>query len=157
MKKNYLTGIIAFVILILTVFPAMGEISARNTEANGKITETVWTDDNGNPAAGPEGYTRVRYSYKRDETIEQYFNAEGNPYEVSGGYYGKRIAKDGRGNVTEIEFLDARGNRTENKQGYALVVMTYFGFGDIRSITYYGANRKHLTSCRHFLHFPNLR
>ena len=142
MRKNYLAGIIALMILILAAVPAMGEISAKNTEANGKITETVWVDDSGNPAAGPEGYARVKYSYKRDETIEQYYDTEGLPYEVSGGYYGKRTAKDGRGNITEIEFLDAKGNRVENRQGYALVVMTYFGFGEIRSITYYGANRK---------------
>ena len=141
MRKNYLAGVIVFMMLILAAFPALGEISAKNTETNGKITETVWVDENGNPAAGPEGYACVRYSYKRDETIEQYFDAEGLPYEVNGGYYGKRIAKD-RGNITEIEFLDAGGNRVENKQGYALVAMTYFGFGDIRSITYYGADRK---------------
>ena len=64
MRKNYLAGIIALMILILAAVPAMGEISAKNTEANGKITETVWVDDSGNPAAGPEGYARVKYSYK---------------------------------------------------------------------------------------------
>ena len=84
MRKNYLAGIIALMILILAAVPAMGEISAKNTEANGKITETVWVDDSGNPAAGPEGYARVKYSYKRDETIEQYYDTEGLPYEVSG-------------------------------------------------------------------------
>ena len=52
MRKNYLAGIIALMILILAAVPAMGEISAKNTEANGKITETVWVDDSGNPAAG---------------------------------------------------------------------------------------------------------
>ena len=76
MKKNYLAGIIAFMILLLAAIPAVGEISARNTEENGKITETVWVDDSGNPAAGPEGYARVRYTYKREETIEKYFDAD---------------------------------------------------------------------------------
>ena len=103
MRKNYLAGVIVFMILILAAFPALGEISAKNTETNGKITETVWVDDSGNPAAGPEGYARVRYTYKREDTIEKYFDAEGQPYEVSGGYYGKRVMRDGRGNITEIE------------------------------------------------------
>ena len=60
MKKNYFAGIIALIICMLAVIPATAEISARNTEENGKVTETVWLDDNGNPAAGPEGYARVR-------------------------------------------------------------------------------------------------
>ena len=145
MKKNYLTGITILIICMLAVFPAMGEISARNTEENGKITETVWIDNNGNPAAGPEGYACVRYTNKREETIEKYFDTEGLPFQVSGGYYGKRVARDGRGNITEIEYLDEKGNRTLNRKGYALVGITYYGFGEVRTITYYGLNKKAVT------------
>ena len=145
MKKNYFAGIIALIICMLAVIPATAEISARNTEENGKVTETVWLDDNGNPAAGPEGYARVRYTYKREETIEKYFDTEGQPFQVSGGYYGKRVMRDGRGNTTEIEYLDAQGNRTLNRKGYALVGITYYGFGEVRTITYYGLNKKPVT------------
>ena len=129
-------------ILVLAAFPATGEISARNTEENGRITETVWTDDNGNPAAGPEGYARVQYTYKREETIEKYYDTEGQPYQVSGGYYGKRVMRDGRGNITETEYLDENGERTLNRKGYALVGITYYGFGEVRTVTYYGLNKK---------------
>ena len=142
MKKNYLAGIIALIICMLAIIPATGEITARNTEENGKVTETVWLDDNGNPAAGPEGYARVRYTYKREETIEKYFDTDGQPFQVSGGYYGKRVMRDGRGNVTEIEYLDEQGNRTLNRKGYALVGITYYWFGVVRTITYYGMNKK---------------
>ncbi len=145
MKKNYLAGMIALIICMLAVIPAMAEISARNTEENGKVTETVWLDDNGNPAMGPEGYARVRYTYKREETIEKYFDTDGQPCQVSGGYYGKRIMRDGRGNITEIEYLDAQGNRTLNRKGFALVGITYYGFGEVRTITYYGLNKKPVT------------
>ena len=145
MKKNYLAGMIALIICMLAVIPAMAEISARNTEENGKVTETVWLDDNGNPAMGPEGYARVRYTYKREETIEKYFDTDGQPCQVRGGYYGKRIMRDGRGNITEIEYLDAQGNRTLNRKGFALVGITYYGFGEVRTITYYGLNKKPVT------------
>jgi hypothetical protein len=145
MKKNYLAGMIALIICMLAVIPAMAEISARNTEENGKVTETVWLDDNGNPAMGPEGYARVRYTYKREETIEKYFDTDGQPCQVNGGYYGKRIMRDGRGNITEIEYLDAQGNRTLNRKGFALVGITYYGFGEVRTITYYGLNKKPVT------------
>ncbi len=145
MKKNYLAGMIALIICMLAVIPAMAEISARNTEENGKVTETVWLDDNGNPAMGPEGYARVRYTYKREETIEKYFDTDGQPCQISGGYYGKRIMRDGRGNITEIEYLDAQGNRTLNRKGFALVGITYYGFGEVRTITYYGLNKKPVT------------
>ena len=141
-KKNYLAGLIAIILCILAAFPAMSEISARNTEENGKITETVWLDDDGNPAPGPDGYARIRYTYRREDTIEKYFDTDGNPYEVSGGYCGKRVMRDGRGNITEIEYLDENGDRTLNRKGYALVGMTYYGFGEVRSITYYGLNKK---------------
>ena len=37
MKKNYFAGIIALIICMLAVIPATAEISARNTEENGKL------------------------------------------------------------------------------------------------------------------------
>ena len=102
-------------------FSALGDVTARNTEESGRITVTVWEDENGQPAAGPQGYASVRYTYRQKNTIEQYYDAEGKPFRVNGGYYGKRVLKDGKGNITEIEYLDEKGERTLNRQGYGLM------------------------------------
>ena len=141
-EKKLLTGIIVLLLCVLIAAAASAELKAVSKEENGKIRETVWLDENGQPAAGPEGYATVRYSYKMDNIIEQYFDTEGRPYLADGGYYGKRVQKDGKGKITEIEYLDADGQRMLNKAGYALTGITYYGFGEARTITYYGLNKK---------------
>lgn len=123
-------------------FSALGDVKARNTEENGKLTSTVFEDENGQPAAGPDGYTSVRYTYKQGSVIEKYFDADGQPFRVNGGYYGRRVLKDGKGNITEIEYLDEKGERTLNRQGYGLLKMFYFGFGATHSVLYYGLGKK---------------
>ena len=124
-----------------------GEIKAQNITENGIIKETVWQDENGQPAAGPEGYANVKYSYKtNNNTIEMYYDADGQPYCTAGGYFGRRIQRDRKGNITEIEYLDSDGKRTLNKAGYALTGISYYGFGETRTITYYGMNKKQVIS-----------
>ena len=141
-EKKFLAGIAALILCVLIPLYALGDINARNIEENGKIKETVWEDDNGQPVAGPEGYSTVRYTYDRQgNTIEAYYDAEGNPYRVYGGYYGKRVQQDGKGNITEIEFLDESGKRTLNRQGYGMITMAYFGFGAVRTVYFYGLKR----------------
>lgn len=137
-----MAGIAALVMCLLIPFAAMGEAKARSTEENGKIKETVWEDENGQPAAGPDGYYSVKYTYKQNDTFEKYYGKDGKPYRVNGGYYGRRVQKDGKGNITEIEYLDADGNRTLNRQGYAMLTMSYFGFGALRSVFYYNLYKK---------------
>ena len=141
-EKKLLAGITALVLCVMIPLCALGDISARSKEENGKTSETVWEDDNGQPAAGPDGYHSVRYAYDRQgNTIETYYDTEGNPFRVYGGYYGKRVLKDGKGNVTEIEFLDENGKRTLNRQGYGMITMAYFGFGAVRTVYFYGLKR----------------
>ena len=144
-EKRFLAGITALVLCLAISFSALGEIQSRNKEEKGKIKETVWTDEGGNPAAGPEGYASVRYTYTRDTTTERYYDKDGQPYETEGGYYGRTVTKDGKDRVTEIEFLDRNGKRTLNRQGYAQVTIAYTGFGGIRQISYTGLNRKLVT------------
>ena len=127
---------------LLIVFTASGETTEKHYEENGRIKETVWEDENGLPAAGPDGYYSVRYAYKQNGTYETYFDADGQPFRVNGGYYGRRVLKDGRGNIIEIEYLDENGNRTLNRQGYGLMTIKYFGFGAINSVFYYGLSKQ---------------
>lgn len=141
--KRLLAGITAILLCALVPLAALGEVTAQNTsDENGRLKTTVWEDENGQPAAGPEGYYSIQYSYKMDNTFEKYYDAEGQPFRVSGGYYGRRVMKDGKGNVTEIEYLDMNGDRTLNRQGYGMVTMAYFGFGALRSVFYYGLTKR---------------
>ena len=126
----------------MTAFAASGEAKEKSIEENGRVKETFWEDENGQPAAGPDGYYSVRYTYKQNDTFEKYYDADGQPFRVLGGYYGRRIQKDGRGNITEIEYLDENGNRTLNRQGYGLMTMKYFGFGAVNSVFYYGLTKQ---------------
>ena len=57
MKEKRLLAAVAALLLCLAIpFSAMGDVTPRNTEENGKIRETAWEDENGQPAPGPEGY-----------------------------------------------------------------------------------------------------
>ena len=146
MKKNkILAGITAIILCVSIPFAACGEVKSRNIEEKGKIRETVWTDEEGQPAAGPEGYASVRYTYTRDTTTERYYDTDGNPYRTDGGYYGRVVTKDGKNRIIEIEYLDQKGKKTLNSQGYAQVTMTYTGFGGVRQISYTGTNKKLVT------------
>ncbi len=141
-RNKILTAIITAALCFILPFVAMGETQARDIESNGRIKETVWTDESGQPAAGPEGYTTVRYSYKGGDTIEQYYDSEGKPYRVSGGYFGKRTERDGKNRITAIEYLDKNGQRTENLEGYAQVTIAYTSFGEVRQVSYTNQSKK---------------
>lgn len=141
-KKKLLAVITALALCLLIPLGAPAETKAVSREENGKIRETVWQDENGRTVPGPEGYASVRYSYKQDNTTEQYYDTDGQPFCTDGGYYGKRVQRDGKGKIIEIEYLDENGQRTLNREGYALTGITYYGFGEIRTVSYYGMNKK---------------
>lgn len=146
LNRQKATAIAAAVLLCLTALTgSLAEVRAVDKEENGRLKQTEWTDDAGNPAPGPEGYAAVLYSYKKDAVTEMYFDADGKPFETDGGYSGKTVTKDLKGRVIQVEYLDENGDRTLNAQGYAMVSIAYFGFGEVRSVTYYGLNRKPVT------------
>lgn len=144
-EKRLLAGITAIILCLVIPFSALGEIQSRNIEEKGKIKETVWTNESGEPASGPEGYASVHYTYTRETTTERYYDTQGQPYQTDGGYYGRAVTKDGKDRIIEIEYLDRDGKRTLNRQGYAQVTIAYTGFGGVRQISYTGMNRKLVT------------
>ncbi|MBR6164612.1 MAG: hypothetical protein IKQ45_01640 [Clostridia bacterium] len=133
-------------VLVLYLLAAAGaglaEVRAEETTQNGRVTEISWKDDRGEPAAGPEGYATVRYSYARNTTTERYYDEEGTPYRMQGGYYGKAVTTEGKNRVTEIVYLDENGEKTMTEMGYARVMMNYMSSGDITYIGYYGLGKK---------------
>ena len=142
--KRILT-MITTIILCITAAAAAAEVHSKDIESNGKVTETVWLDENDQPAAGPEGYASVRYTYKREVTTEEYLDTDGKPVETTGGYYRKVVTKDGKGNVIQIDYQDQKGERTLNRWGYASVAMSYTGFGAVKLVTYTGLNKRAVT------------
>ena len=144
-EKRFLAGITAIMLCLMFPFSTHGEVKSRDIEQKGKIKETVWTGENGEPAAGPEGYASVRYTYTRDTTTEMYFDANGEPYQTEGGYFGRTVTRDGKDRIIEIEYLDRNGKKTLNRRGYAQVTIAYTGFGGVRQISYTGTDRKLVT------------
>lgn len=119
------------------------EVTAEETRENGKVTSVTWKDENGETAAGPEGYAVIRYTYSgKDKTEERYYDAAGNPWQTAGGYCGKIVTIDGKKRVIGIAYLDADGERTETNMGYARVAMQYTNFGAETRVFYYGLDNK---------------
>ena len=133
---------IAFILLFTIPFIATAEKCIDKYDENGKIIESSWQDGNGDYIAGPEGWSIIRYAYKGENTIEQYFDTKGQPYLLDGGYYAKRVQRERSGRVLEIEYLDQNGKRMLNREGYGLIRMTYYKFGEVKSVTYYGLDKK---------------
>ena len=128
--------------MLFCVISAQAELTKKEETKNGKLVSVTWTDENGEPAEGPDGYASVQYTRGGGTATETYYDAEGNPCEAAGGYYGKSVTTDGKGRVTEIIFLDSNGRITMNSQQYARVTITYTNFGAVRRQSYYGIDKK---------------
>jgi len=138
-----ITALLILVLGLLACTGAAAEAVPVNTEENGRITQTIWTDAEGNLTAGPEGYATVRYTYKgKTEIIEKYFDVSGDPYETAEGCCAKKTTLDGKGRVIQVDWLDAEGEKTLNIRGYASMTITYTGFGETGMVTYLGLNKR---------------
>ena len=127
--------------MLFCVISAQAELTKKEETKNGKLVSVTWTDENGEPAEGPDGYASVQYTRGGGTATETYYDTEGNPCEAAGGYYGKSVTTDGKGRVTEIIFLDSNGRITMNSQQYARVTITYTNFGAVRRQSYYGIDK----------------
>ena len=138
-----LTALAAAVLCLVTA-AAIAETKPQETYIGGKLSKIQWTDENGKPAAGPDGYAEVRYTYHGAEVTERYYDSEGNPYWMQGGYAGRTVTKS-KGLVTEIIYLNDKAETIMNDQGYARVTMTYTSFGGMTYLRYYGPNGRKVT------------
>jgi len=137
-------GIIIAVLCALAVFAAFAETRTEITEANGKVTQIEWKNDEGNLVPGPDGYAKVRYAYKGNDTTEMYFDAEGKNCLSAEGSYGKRTTTE-NSRITSVEYLDQNGKRMLNRMGYGKVTISYHSFGEVRVVAYYGAGKQLVT------------
>ena len=120
----------AALLLVTPGIQAVAEVTADKTESRGRVTEINWRDENGNLAAGPEGYATVKYEYGYNKTTETYYDAEGFPYETAGGYYGRIVSLDSFLVVTE--YIGINGKPVNTRMGYARVERRTFMFGPER-------------------------
>ena len=129
-------------VCLLTLTAACAEIQSVTKMDGGVVTRVYWQNvETGKKTTGPEGYAEVRYTYKKNETTETYFDADGAPCAGAAGVYGKKEIRDGKDQVTEIQYLGENGQLMLNSQGYARVAMDYNSFGEIRHIRYYGTSK----------------
>ena len=142
MKNRLAIAFTAMTVCLLLLMAAEAETRAVTDMENGNVVRIVWQDvETGEKAAGPEGYAEVRYTYKKNETTEMYYSAEGLHCTGINGVYGKKEIRDGKNQVTEIQYLGENGQLMLNSQGYARVAMDYNSFGEIRHIRYYGTSK----------------
>lgn len=131
--------VLATALLLLIPGGSFAEVTAETQESNGRVTEITWKDENGNPAAGPEGYAIVRYEYKGQTTTECYYDAEGFPCASAGGYYAKAVTRENR-YISKIQYLGADGKLTETNMGYSMVTYRHRTFGDEYQVVFFGVN-----------------
>lgn len=135
---------IAAVLLLACVCGAQAAKAVEKTDGRGKVTEIIWEDENGQPAAGPDGYAAVRYSYDYTDgpkTTEMYFDAAGNPFRMPGGYYGRAVTLAYNSQPSLIEYLDEKGGLTMTEMGYARIFYYYRSFGAESKSVFMGSNR----------------
>ena len=137
------TALAMAALLLLAPFAgSLAEVTAEKTEARGKVTEITWKNENGTVTAGPEGYAVIRYTYKGSDTTENYYGADGEPYQTGGGYYGRIVTKDGRNNISAVSYIGKNGELTVNTLGYAKVLYKHFTSKEEREVIYCGADGK---------------
>ncbi|MBP3720092.1 MAG: hypothetical protein J6J41_02045 [Clostridia bacterium] len=104
---------------------------------NGKTSRRIWTDANGEIALSPEGYAIVTLSYSGTSVTEKYYDADGNPAQAAGGYYGRILTYGNKHRLEEIVYLDANWEKAACAEGYARVRISYTSAGGVTQAGYY--------------------
>ena len=134
--------VLAVLLCVMMTISAFAELTTKETTKNGKPLEVTWVDEDGNTATGPDGYATVKYQYSRDSVTETYFDTEGAPVAVNGGYFGKTVIRDGRKRITEIIYLDRNGRIAMNDERYARMTIHYTSFDAVSKLSYFGIDKK---------------
>ena len=121
---------------------AVGETQVRETVKRDKVVRREWVDENEQPAAGPEGYASVSYTYEKASVTEMYYDTDNQPFRMPGGYYGKTSVYGTAKRLTDVYYLDERGKPAVNGSGYAHMHMVYNAYDLIKSLYYYNAADK---------------
>ena len=138
---RWITVILA--VLLLFTASAGAEVIRHEEMSGGKLAAVSWTDADGKPVPGPDGYARVEYTYKNrsaQPTTERYFDENGDPYVTAEGY-AKVMKEYGRDyTVTSESFYGADNQPCLCIEGYAEAKYGYTSKGEIRTAYYYDTN-----------------
>ncbi|MBR2823409.1 MAG: hypothetical protein IKE24_06975, partial [Clostridia bacterium] len=129
----------------LYYYQKAGYAVMERTYKNGRFVKDAYYGADGELCAGPKGYAYVELEYDNGEnkpTREAYFDAQGQPYRMAGGYYilTRKYAQKSR--VTEEAYYDAEGNPTLCNDGYHQIRTTYRTDGKITQRFYVGLDGK---------------
>lgn len=128
--------ILALVLLACTA-GAWAEPEMKETVKGGKVVRREWRDDSGALTTGPEGYAYMTRGISGTTVTEKFYDAEGNPVMMAGGYYGQMLTYGNRHRLEEVIYLDKSGNRAECSAGYARLKIVYTSKGLVTSASYY--------------------
>ena len=134
-KYRFLTGLAAVLMLCSALQAGMAEWK-EETKFN-KVVRRTWVDEAGQTAMAPEGFATMTCSYSGATVTEKYYDLEGNPAQMPGGYYGQVLTYGNKHRLEEIVYLDENWDRAECAAGYARIRMTYTSAGRITSVSYY--------------------
>ena len=139
MKKNrILAGLLAFGLIMGCA--SMGLAEWKEETKGGKLSRRIWVDSEGNLSESPEGYSIVTFSYSGTSVTEKYFDAEGTPVQLAGGYYSRVLTYGNRHRLEELVYLDDQGNRVNCTAGYARMRVGYTMAGGVTLASYYDAS-----------------
>ena len=146
-RKRWIAAVLALSLLAAFAGSAGAEARPLEEKKNGKTVRVTWVDEADQPAAGPEGYACVRYTYSGKSVTESYTDTEGKPCMAGGGYYGRTETRDAaiehdyRGQtMTGRTYVNAGGRAVDTALGYASMTQKVNKKNQITGISYEHAN-----------------
>ena len=130
-------------VLTVTCFVWAAAAEKRTVRVDEYTERIEYVDDQGNRIAGPDGHSFVMQT--RDNAgrviLKGYFDTEGKPYYLKGGYCANSwiYSEDG---YVEVAYLDREGNPVKNTSGYAIVRRKMDEQNRIAWEMYYDTQRK---------------
>ncbi len=144
-RKRILAGLLLAAMLAAVTVCGQAELRLNETKKGGKVVRREWLDESGALTNGPEGYAYVIRSFSGTTVTEKFYDAEGNPATLAGGYAGQMLTYGNRHRLEEIVYLDEKGKKTECGAGYARLRLTYSGSGKVTSAGYFDARNDSVT------------
>ena len=102
-----------------------------------KVARRTWVDENGEQAMAPEGYSVVTLSYNGTTVTEKYYDLEGKPAKVIGGYCGRTLTYGNKHRLEELIYLDEQGDAVACDAGYARMRIVYTSAGGVKTAAYF--------------------
>lgn len=107
-------------------------------DENGRGTRIRYWGPDGRMASNKQGYAEERTSYVKNRERTSYFDADGRPVVIAGGYAILEQERDIFGNVIQRSYLDASGHPVRSSRGYTALRSTFDAQGRQVETSYRG-------------------